>query len=185
LETKTATHKCPHCNHAPFISRTGLGSHLRAKHNIIGTAKSSVEARAKNNALVKPLDAPTASQVYNCPQCDHKPFTLRGTFAKHLRHLHQTSIKELKNPPVRKPYTKRGTTIEQPTKALTIETRNGNHPQASHDSANGYAIPEGTLALALGRFQGFSVAMATEFDLPPKLFTTELARLIYHASVRK
>jgi hypothetical protein len=131
-----------------------LGSHLRAKHNIIGTAKSSVEARAKKNALVKPPDASTANQVYNCPHCDHKPFTLRGTFAK-------------------------------PTKALTIETRNGNHPQASHDSANGYAIPEGTLALALGRFQGFSVAMATEFDLPPKLFTTELARLIYHASVRK
>jgi hypothetical protein len=59
---------------------------------------------------------------------------------------------------------------------------NGHHREEKTVAASG--IPEATLAVALGRFQELSRSMAYEFDLPPRLFTAQLATLIYRSTLR-
>jgi uncharacterized C2H2 Zn-finger protein len=49
---------------------------------------------------------------------------------------------------------------------------------------NNNGISEITLAIALGRFQGLCSAMAYEFNIPSKMFTAQLAALIYATQVR-
>jgi hypothetical protein len=172
LTAKEAKIKCPDCERT-FKTTTGLGSHRRSFHKIPGTSASTLFMRRKKHPeLAEPPVAPASPQAYKCEECGDT-FTKRGTFAKHLKRIHSLSIKQ---------YSPRGTALE-PTKAITVQT-NGHAKEESHVAPTGYSIPEATLALALGRFQGFSTAMASEFDLPPRLFASELARLIYRSTVR-
>ena len=79
-------------------------------------------------------------------------------------------------------YTRRKTGLENiPQTAITSAGANRSN-QESHFASDG--IPEATLALALGRFQGLCASIATEFDLPPRSFAQRFAALIYSATVR-
>lgn len=78
--------------------------------------------------------------------------------------------------------------FDNPAKAIVVHTAattpsNGHHPsQEAHAVTDG--IPEATLALGLGRFQELSRQLAFEHDLPPRLYASRLAGLIYAATVR-
>lgn len=60
------------------------------------------------------------------------------------------------------------------------------YPPAASPETNGLReIPEGALAVAFGAFKEFCIRFATEYDLPPQLFTARLSEFAYHASVRQ
>lgn len=86
--------KCPKCPRT-FQKMTGLGSHLRSEHNVIGKSKSAVEFRAKRIARGKPGHY---IETHNCPKCKEK-FT--GKYAaqelgRHLRNVHKVLGKQAK-----------------------------------------------------------------------------------------
>jgi hypothetical protein len=79
-------------------------------------------------------------------------------------------------------YTKRSSELAKTeTFPLPINGHaNGHAPETSFGS-----IPEATLALALGRVQGLCTSFATEFDLPSRSFTAQLAALLYATTVQQ
>jgi uncharacterized C2H2 Zn-finger protein len=148
-------HKCPECE-ATFVSPTGLGAHRNKAHGIQGMARSTVQAREKKGR------PPVLS--LNCPHCEFVSKNKAG-LTLHMNKSHRSEIVK---------------TIED--RPAAIIATNGHHREETHAVANG--IPEATLALALGRFQGFCSGMAYEFDLPPRMFAARLAELIYRSQIR-
>jgi uncharacterized C2H2 Zn-finger protein len=148
--------QCPDCN-AIYSSATGLGAHRSRAHGIQGMAKSTVAAREKREGIHKPVDL-------NCPHCEFVSKNKAG-LTLHMNKSHRSEIVK---------------TIED--RPAAIIATNGHHREETHAVANG--IPEATLALAIGRFQGFCSGMAYEFDLPPRMFAARLAELIYRSQIR-
>jgi uncharacterized C2H2 Zn-finger protein len=163
------THPCPQCARA-FTSANGLAKHRSKAHGVVGQSKSARDraARKAKQASATPLPV-----VFRCEQCD---FTAKNQGG--LKH-HVTTIHLKPNHPVIK---KVRSTALAPSHEdhAPAHARNG-HAQRQ---ALGDGIPEATLALALGRWQGLIQSMAGEFDLPPKRFAAQLAALIYATAVR-
>jgi hypothetical protein len=120
--------------------------------------------------------------MLKCPDCDAE-YRLPTSLGVHRRFAHGIAGKFTTspiNPPATRKYTKRSElAIATPSKNGI--THNG-HKDQGHRAPDG--IPEATLALALGRFQGFCTSMAHEFDIPPRLFTARLSELIYRTTLR-
>jgi uncharacterized C2H2 Zn-finger protein len=82
LTTKQAIHQCPDCSRT-FVSRTGLGSHRRSAHGIIGQSKTTLIARKKAGAkkpkpitlylqrkqMLKEMKAPENPAPFQCGFC--------------------------------------------------------------------------------------------------------------------
>ena len=146
--------KCPDCDGMFFPP--GLGPHRARMHG----------AKAKPAIILRGSQHPNLKGEFPCPECS---FVAKwtGGLKNHMR----THLK------------KRSESLERPAKTEIVKTRRVNGAsEEGHFAANG--IPEATLALALGRFQGFCTSMAAEFDLPPRLFASRLAELIYRSQVR-
>jgi DNA-directed RNA polymerase subunit M/transcription elongation factor TFIIS len=160
---------CPDCDYRAK-SKAGLTIHRKAEHGTVSNSATATAIRASN-----PLQ---------CPQCEFVALTKIG-LANHRTRTHGTTSKHqlrLQKVAERKA-AKKGLPIE-PSQTVTAVavTNNGHHPEESHFATNG--IPEGTLALALGRFQELCRSIATEHDLPPRSFASQLARLIYATTLR-
>jgi uncharacterized C2H2 Zn-finger protein len=119
-----------------------------------------------------------------CPHCD---FTAKwkGGLTLHVSKAHRLDAPPAEPAPTngKRKYTRRE--IDQPAHAIIVSSQaNGlaSHAQEGHPVTDG--IPEGTLALALGRFQELCRSIAFEHDLPPRMFAARLAGLIYAATVR-
>jgi uncharacterized C2H2 Zn-finger protein len=145
---------CTHCDLA-FTTANGLAKHQSKTHGIPGQSKSA-QQRAAKKALPTPLPQ------FRCEQCE---FTAKskGGLTHHVTAIH-----------------KRSTALAPPREEHPPHHANGK----AQGPTLGDGIPEATLALALGRWQGFTQSMATEFDLPPKRFAARLAELIYATAVR-
>jgi uncharacterized C2H2 Zn-finger protein len=185
--------KCPECGET-FKTPQALGLHKRNVHGIEGQHHSTVYAKRREMALrgelVSTIDP---SNLLQCQECGLILGSKAG-FSVHVNKNHPNyrakrdaaaGTPELQpQPTTKRKYTRRE--IEQPTQAFAILTSQSNglqhHTQEGHAAPDG--IPEATLALALGRFQGFCTSMATEFDLPPRMFASRLATLIYRSQVR-
>jgi uncharacterized C2H2 Zn-finger protein len=185
--------KCPECGMTKFTSTQMLGLHRKNVHGVESEVPSTVYAKLKYQAdrgeLVKTIDPKNPLQCQICGL----PIRSKSGLSLHINRNHPKPATPVEIPveipaavevkPVsngKRKYIRRE--IEQPAQAhATIIV---SEAQEGHPATNGYAIPDGTLALALGRFQGLCQSMAVEFDLPPRLFAARLAELIYHAQVR-
>lgn len=220
MTTKSLVHKCPECSRM-FASRTGLGSHRRSAHGIIGQGKSTVAARelaAESNpplsdymrirTHIKEMRAPEHPAPNQCRFCGYQTKSKTG-LSIHINKFHAPSKAgdpKAENNALQCPHctfvaTNQGglalhrnkkhgehTAIHKrrhvepaQTQTITIAATHNGHKE-SHPTPNG--IAESTLALALGRFQGLCESMASQFDIPPRSFTAELARLIYATTIR-
>jgi Zn-finger protein len=104
--------------------------------------------------------------AFSCPDCTFVGINQQG-LSHHITRMHKN----------------RSTTLAKPPKQANLALTNGHsHEEEAHPVA--ISIPEATLALALGRFQGLCTAMAVEFDLPPRLFASRLAELVFRSQVR-
>jgi uncharacterized C2H2 Zn-finger protein len=159
-----APNQCKFCSFQAK-SKAGLSLHIHTYH----VPKEEVKPLTGVQKRANSVDRLRGS--YPCPQCD---FVAKwtGGLSLHMRKIHLEG----------------SVAIERTTKAeVTAITRTSRAAQEeSHAAPNGYApsIPEGTLALALGRFQGLCQSMAVEFDLPPRLFAARLAELVYRSQIR-
>ena len=150
-----APFQCPHCGYQTK-NKAGLSLHVNRFHAQLKAG----DPRAKNNSL-------------QCPHCEFIG-TNKGGLVLHRRKRHNEILAQRLD---------RDRSHIEPaqTQVITVAA-NIHHEEEAHFAANG--IPEATLALALGRFQGLCSSMATEFDLPPRNFATRLAELIYRSQVR-
>ena len=158
--------QCGQCGYQAK-NRAGYSLHMNKQHpapEIVAKPElTGVEKRANSVERLK--------GKFPCPHCDFIA-SWTGGLTLHIAKKHPEG----------------SVTIERTTKAeVTAITRTSRAAQEeSHAAPNGYApsIPEGTLALALGRFQGLCQSMAVEFDLPPRLFAARLAELVYRSQIR-
>ena len=157
---------CPECNE-PQKNKVELGKHRRFQHNIRGTSKDALAARREKQI--------GATGGLPCPHCEFIAVNKAG-YSLHVNKWHRD---EDKGASLER-------TAQQPTRALSTSRAigNGNGHAIEQRQVDPDAIPEATLALALGRFQGLCTSMATEFDLPPRRFARELSRLVYATQVR-
>jgi uncharacterized C2H2 Zn-finger protein len=215
LTTKTATptqpakHSCPECG-KEFESQRSVGPHRRAAHGYRIPSKAPKVSERIGSAAAKdgvkypcphcdfiakwkgglthhmqaahPTVRKSDDGKYPCSDCD-KVFDRPSKLGAHRQRKHGVAGSSIAATKREKLLAKRSNELATQTEALPT-TVNGRDKE-TQTVTNGHAIPEATLALGLGRYQGFTLAMAAEFDLPPKLFAAELARLIYHATVRK
>jgi uncharacterized C2H2 Zn-finger protein len=209
-KVETEKVKCPDCD-AVYNTAKGLSTHRRYVHGYVSSTPKAVWSRSQAAKAVKkpaPLQCADCDFKAKTPQsliwhrvkahdpanlkCPHCPFVAswKGGLTYHMKRAHSpvrdaaAGTPEIQPQPIangKRKYTRRD--IEQPAQAhaILIARPNG-HAQESHAAPDG--IPEGTLALALGRFQELCRSIAFEHDLPPRLFTSRLAGLIYAATVR-
>jgi hypothetical protein len=156
------------CNRT-FVTLTGLGSHKRAFHGILGTSPSTVKAREK-------VERESTTPPLTSNQCPHCPFIAKGIgpLKLHLRKKHADLN------PTPKPG-KEKSLVKRTTKAITL---NGHAQENGQDHSNANGIPDALVAVASGRFTEICRSMAFEFDLPPRMFTARVAALVYATTVR-
>ena len=161
--------QCPECK-VSFANIQKLTWHRKREHGI--TRVLAAKPNLVDNAL-----------SLKCSQCDFVAKTLGGLAvhaAKHTR-AGSTETATTTSAPTK---SNRGTSIEHAKAARQLARTNGhaNHFEEADFVTGG--IPEATLALALGRFQGLCQSMAFEFDLPPKLLASRVAEFIFRATLR-
>ena len=164
-ETKTSPLplKCVDCDFTSTNPQL-LGRHRRFAHGVVGEV-----TRINREKMEERLRRGTG---FSCPHCSFNAASRNG-LGVHIASAHKNLTPTIEGE----------TTIERPKEKRLARINSNGHPsEESHFAANG--IPEGTLALALGRFQGLCQSMANEFDLPPRLFASRLAELIYRSQVR-
>jgi ribosomal protein L37AE/L43A len=154
--TKEAKHQCPKCDRM-FVSRTGLGSHLRT-HGINGTSKTSIAAKAKK----------AATDRLQCPDCP-RDFKNKMGLAIHRSAAHNPQSN------------RRNKLANIPP---TILVSNGHHPEEAHREGYTDAIPDALIAVTSGRFIELCRSVAHEHDLPPRMFAARVAAFIYGTTVR-
>lgn len=182
--------QCPECKEL-FFNNAILAMHRKNKHGIEGKSASTAYLNKQRAKKAAEANAATASsQVvsplasvfgrHRCDQCEYETTTAHGlrvhVSTKHRKKI-ETTIDAQQQPPTG------GTSIER-IEAAPLKrayTRRAREENGSHYSDG---ISEATLALALGRYQGFCASMAQEFDLPPRRFAARLAELIYATQVR-
>ena len=70
-----ATFQCPDCDHAPYPTAKGLGTHRNKVHGIPGTSKRAIARAVKKGG-------------HQCPECDHAPYPTGKGLATHRRFAH-------------------------------------------------------------------------------------------------
>lgn len=164
--------KCPECS-TTFKTIQLMAMHRAQAHGVAGTSRSTLQYRkamaAKKAALLaaaQPPTAPDAGFLY-CPHCDfrtHKPMGLNMHLSKkHKNHKDKSLV------------------IVKPK---TIPLTPGENHHENWEGASDGIQTTIALAIAHDRFKGLCTSVAAEFDLPPKRFASELARLIYSTQVR-
>jgi hypothetical protein len=201
--------RCPECGDR-FNTVQLMAMHRRKAHGVVGMSKSSLTKRQLANP--HPVANPKPNQCGACGfQAKNAPGLNTHIKASHPQAAMKTITvvspqtmgrKELKGEypcalcnfvgqwkggltlHMSKKHPEGSVALERTTKVEVSRTRPTE--EEGHFTPNGYApsIPEGTLALALGRFQGLCQSMAVEFDLPPRLFAARLAELVYRSQVR-
>jgi uncharacterized C2H2 Zn-finger protein len=156
--------KCPQCDFVA-ANKVGLGVHLSG-HKKIAEQPQEIAAATEQ-------------------QGDQKTCTICGLVAKNERgmtvHMATTHRSESSETKTKTPTG--GSELEYVDKEQQRSIERRAASQAKREAASD-GIPEATLALALGRFQGLCASMALEFDLPPRRFASRLAELIFAAQVR-
>ena len=176
---------CPECGKS--LPEIGITMHRKMAHKI--SAEQQIKLFAEKPVIVAKIETIAEDEgPVKCPHCDFVANSKKGLLV-HVGFKHEPS--QTPNAIERRRQRKkekRNKTIEQPTQAIaTITTTNGSIrriEEEAHPVASGYSIPDATLALALGRFQGFCQSFSAEFDLPPRNFAARIAELIYHSQVR-
>lgn len=177
---KTGLCICPECGKA--CKGSGITNHRKTMHNLSSEQQAQMFAENKTVAKIETV-AETQAHPGQCPECEFVAINAHG-LRKHIsskHHHYSPNPRAIYKRELRKKH------IAQPTQAIAIAQTNGHIQPSSeeaHAAPSSYTIPEGTLALALGRFQGLCQSISTEFDLPPRMFATRLAELIYHTQVR-
>jgi uncharacterized C2H2 Zn-finger protein len=195
LTTQPNSFSCPDCDHAPYTSRKGLATHRRYAHGVKGSAPSTIWMRKKKNAgRTTVMERLTGK--FPCPKCAFVA-QWKGGLTKHMRALHvefrcpdcnkifETSsglgIHRRNTHGILGKHSQRREIVQSlQTQAIAHSNGQAHHHEETYFAANG--IPEATLALALGRFQGLCTSMAAEFDIPPRLFASRFAELIYRST---
>ena len=159
--------QCPECK-VSFANIQKLTWHRKREHGI--TRVLAAKPNHVDNGF-----------GLKCSQCDFIAKTSGGLAvhaAKHTR-AGTTEITTTTSVPAK---SNRGTSIEH-AKANRQLARTNGHSHEEADFVTG-GVPEATLAIAFGRFQGLCQSMAFEYDVPPKLFTSRLAELIFRSTLR-
>ena len=197
--------KCPECA-ATFATVQVLAMHRKNMHGVEGTSKSTaalhkLKARKRAEAEAAKLAEQSATlstlatvvaaaehrgqQPQTCSICGFVAKNVRG-MTVHIATKHrQVSSEQQQQPPQQeKTPTTGGNELEYvDKKQRSLERRTASQAKREREAASD-GIPEATLALALGRFQGLCASMALEFDLPPRRFAARLAELIFATQIR-
>jgi len=197
--------KCPECS-KPFATVQLLAMHRKRAHDVAGTSKSHLQAQrhkaeiaaraaatATTETVQQTSDLVSQSTIIrresherqqtgaglSCDQCGFIAATAGGLRVHvSIKHRQETSAETQMTTTT----TTGGTSIERTQTTKRNYVRRQQQQEDSEADRDG--IPEATLALALGRFQGLCASMALEFDLPPRRLAARLAQLIYATQVR-
>lgn len=166
---------CPECGY-PAKNIMAFSIHRKQKHRVMPIAPAHFVPTA-----------PVNTGPVQCADCDFVAKDERG-LRKHRSAIHKAYSQ---SPTAIKKRQLRGRElhIEEPTQTIIVHanntTLNGHHAsQEAHPAPASDPIPEAVVAIGLGRFQELSRQLAFEHDLPPRLFASRLAGLIYAATVR-
>lgn len=135
---------------------------------------------------------------YQCTLCDHAPFKAPTALGRHKLSAHGIPGQSTASVAYRKAKAKAKENLQngnaqvrhavKAPKDASKETRSTltRSQKASLEAfqVHDNQIPDGALAVALGRFQELCRSFAFEYDLPPRLFTSRLTQLISASSVR-
>ncbi len=162
-----------------FQMARGLGSHMRAAHGIAGTAKSTVSARERNEAIAvsKAPKVPIQQNIggkMKCPECG-KTCANRAAFANHRRAAHGVKSKAqlVRERRAEKSGNELAISVPVPTIAeeKIIEKR-----KPEIDGA-GSSVDPLVFAIALGQVKELCRHIAEEHGVPTKLFTRQFSQL--------
>ena len=134
-----------------FTHANTLGYHRKRIHGIAGTSPAAVSAQKRKAERLAAGTATTTPAA--APQQEPQP-------------------------PTKRKYTKRSQALATLTPNQNGH-RNGHHPQAQNGYSSGAL--ETAVAVAFARFTELCKSVASEFDVPPRTFTAELALFISRA----
>jgi len=188
-DSNSKKHKCPHCPRL-FVSKTGLGSHLRS-HGIQGSAKSTVAARlAKEQAAPTSAPQPPAPLLIICPDCPEKFLNTR-MLGLHRRHHHgvvspTADLRALKKQ--QKELAGKPSTPAERSDPVNVTKRSSLKHSNAVEGGN-HASPNPSLdpiayAICIGSLKEFCRHFAEEHDVPTRQFTRQCAELFYRQTLR-
>ena len=98
MTTTTASFQCPDCDHAPYPTKKGLGTHRRFAHGYVGTSRSTVAARRQRAAQARAAKkaAKAGQGEFKCEHCPRTFATQQGLAGHQSKH--SDGIKKVKNP---------------------------------------------------------------------------------------
>ena len=190
MDTAAVVHKikCPDCA-ATFDEARQLGPHRNKAHGYrVSDGKNKV-SRAQKHGQPRPKKKRSGNRTsphlagrnklngsYPCPECE---FVAKwsGGLTKHMRNHNPSQ-------PLSKTKAGRSLKVERTAKAEIIRSNGNGHFIEAGQAPPHDPISETVLAIALGRFQGLCQSMATEFDVPPRMFAARLCELVYRSQVR-
>jgi uncharacterized C2H2 Zn-finger protein len=206
--TKTTEKRlqCPRCPRT-FQRATGLGSHMRSAHGVVGNSPTTLAARNKSNghdeprspdpASVAPPELETPDPALTCPECQATgtvaTFPSTRELGKHRRFKHGVIGRitqktrdragvgslNLTVPDHRLP------TIERSTHNYAARSQNDALTPKGETQPNGFAVIDPlALALAVGSVQEFCRHLAEEHDTPARQFTRHVAELLLRQTRR-
>jgi C2H2-type zinc-finger domain len=177
LTTTKANHQCPDCDHAPYPTAKGLATHRRFAHGYVGTGRSSVAKRKQHQKAINGRDLSTwpnrTKGKFPCPECDFVASWVGG-LKNHIARKHKPKRTDTKR-----------SQLAKITEAIPV-SQNGHHPHADEAqiAASDRAL-EVALAITLGRFTEICRSMATQYDIPERMFAARFAELVYRTQIRQ
>jgi len=169
---KAKQFQCDHCPQSFDLAKV-LGTHKRTAHGIAGQSKGAITARARKAAAKTVAAQPGNLDPQQCPLCSFVA-KWQGGLTKHMNAAHPDAI-------TTKPKTRKELQLAKRAAKVPV-TLNGHAPEEGQRAQD--AVTETILAIALGRFQGLCTSMATEFDIPPRMFARRFSELVYRTQVR-
>jgi uncharacterized C2H2 Zn-finger protein len=190
----SSKHKCPECP-KEFLKRTGLGSHLRSAHGIMGTSSTAVAMRiakaAENGMQTQTLrktsgePAAAGTTTFQCPECDEVKKNA-AELGKHRRFKHGVLGREAaKNQLAKSSHPEGLERKNEKRRSIGNQTDSSNQPShVTYDGSRAPSLDPIAYALAVGSLKEFCRNAAEEHGIPSREFTRHCAELLLREARR-
>jgi predicted RNA-binding Zn-ribbon protein involved in translation (DUF1610 family) len=190
----SSKHKCPECP-KEFLKRTGLGSHLRSAHGIIGSSSTAVAMRlvkAAENGKETQSSTKTSGELvtaagtktFQCPECGQVKKNA-AELGKHRRFKHGVLGREAAKNQLAKSSHPEGLERNEKRRSIGNQTVSSNQPShIAYDGSRAPALDPIAYALAVGSLKEFCRNAAEEHGIPSREFTRHCAELLLREARR-